>query len=334
MPVAEIISEYSRLQPLMRAHRLQESDQSLFHALSDVLRERLTLEIVTPETGNEDLHAQLAGKDQVHDFGARTIDELKTYRLGNYDCNKMALALVNPQGANGRDILCAIYIYWQNDGAEPIHDPRLLRGNVADILHQKIFPAAADTTQAAVFYSISTFNVLKGAGQMLIERMHELLTETTPPELVLTTLSPLRHFGEWLADMRGTNDALNNARKDDTTLRAAALQFLLHNRDGVQAFHMGNGATIGDINLNANSADSKDFVMAHNVMVNYLYSRDAAEIANNRACYARACAVQREGGIDEAQAMILSMMAPHLREEIAGARHLPLHRPGLPGRAP
>lgn len=335
MPVVQIMSEYSRLQPQMRANRLQGDDLTLFHALSDALKKRLTLDIVTANPDNGDLHAQLAGHDQVHDHGARTPEELRVYRLGNFDCNKTALALINPNGANGgREVLCAIYIYWQNDGGGPIHDPRLLRGNVANILRQRIFPDASDTTQAAVFYSISTFNVLKGAGQMLIERMHEALVQKTNPDLTLATLSPLRHFGTWLADMRGTSHLMDNARQTDVTLRAAALEFLLHNRDGVQMFHMGNGATIGDINLHANNSDSKDFVLGHNVMVNYLYSRDPAELAVNRNRHAHACLAQRDGKVDEARAIILGMMAPHLREEIAGTRHLPSYRPGEPGCAP
>lgn len=335
-PVGEVMSDYSRLYPRARTGRLESDEVSLFAALSDSLKKTLTLEVITPEQGNTDLHTQLVGCDQVHDFGARTIDELKTYRLGFMDSNKSALALVNPHGENGvRDILAAIYIYWQNDGGGAIQDPRHLRGNVAEILQQKIWPEAAQSTQAAIFYSISTFNVLKGAGQMLINRMHEFLTEQTDPALVLSTLSPLRGFGEWLVDVRGSNHALDNACQTEVTLRAAALEYLLNNRDGVQLFHMGNGASIGDINLNANSANSKDHLLGHNVMINYIYSRDVDEVTANQNLYARACAAQRAGQRDEARAILTGMMAPHLREELVdAAKWVPRSRPSQPGWTP
>ncbi len=335
LPVGEVMSEYSRLYPRARAGRLEGEDASLFAALTDSLRKTLTLDVITPEEANTDMHEQLVGQDKVHDFGARTINELKTYRLGPFDCNKSALALVNPHGENGgRDILAAIYIYWQNDGGGPIEDPRHLRGNVAEILRQKIFPETNDGPQAAIFYSISAFSGLKGAGEMLISRMHEFLTETMKPELVFSTLSPLRNLGEWLADMNGKDHALTNARQTEVTLRTAALEFLLNNRDSVQSFHMGNGARIGDINLNANSAGSKDDVLGHNVMVNYLYSRDAAEVAANRDMYKRAVAMQREGKVSEARSVLFGMMSPHLQDETVNAGRMPRPGPGLSGLAP
>ena len=43
------------------------------------------------------------------------------------------------------------------------------------------------------------------------------------------------------------------ASQGDVQRRVHVLGFLLQKREGVQGFHMGNGATIGDIKLDADS---------------------------------------------------------------------------------
>jgi hypothetical protein len=64
---------------------------------------------------------------------------------------------------------------------------------------------------------------------------------------------------------------IDDIRPDTERLKNFALQYLSENRNPVQKFHMGNGAYIGDVNLDANVKGSADYKDGMNVMVNYVY---------------------------------------------------------------
>jgi hypothetical protein len=310
--INETMAQYGALYGRARSGQLDHGERDVFAGLTDALNEHLSLEVISPESANADLQEQLVNMDAVHEFGARSVDELKTYRLGELSSTKTALALVNPYGVDGRrDILAAIYLYWQRGAAAPLADYRGLSGNVHDILNQVVRPDRGAATDAVIFYSISTFNSMKGAGQMLISRLHAQLTATLDQRVVFSTLSPLRGLGKWL-DANG----LERPEWDDEDLRDTALSFLLDNRDGVQMFHMGNGAQIGDINLHANAPGSKDDMMGHNVMVNYVYSRDAQTVSHHAAEYARAAAAKRDGDHAQSTRIVTAALAPHLRDRL------------------
>jgi hypothetical protein len=310
-PVADLMDQYGKLYAPARSGKLDENGRQAFADIGQLLNEKLQLVPVSPEEQDSDLQAQLLDKDLVHKFGVQTPDELKAYRLGSPASNKTAYALINPEAKDGqRQILAAIYTYWQHETPSYITDYRDLAGNVSRILHSPVMAQRPSVERAAIFYSISTFNVMSGAGQMLIDRLHTQQTQQLNQGVVLSTLSPLRGFAEWLKTQVATRESF-----DDHGLKQAALTFLLANADGVQRFHMGNGAMIGDINLDANEKGSADDVLGHNTMVNYVYARSPAVVAAHRARYSEACVVQKTDK-QAAARMIYESMAPALQAEI------------------
>lgn len=313
LSVSALMARYSALFREQRKGRLDQAARQEFADLGHHLNERLQFIPVLPQPQDQDLQAQLIGRDRVHDFGVESAEQIAQYRLGNLNTNKTAFALVNPEGPEGaRQILAAIYTYWQTQGAhDSITDFHDLQGDVAQVLTAQVSPRAT-SAQAAIFYSISNFEVMAGGGQMLISRLHNQLTADLPAQTVLSTLSPLRGLGKWIKEKGISADSLS----DDDMLKRTALAFLLDNADGVQRFHMGNGAIIGDINLHANKPGSLDDCEGLNVMVNYVYDRDASVLQDNQVRYARAMAMRQTQPADAA-VLVYRLMADHLVDEMS-----------------
>lgn len=306
------IQAYSNLYSKVRSGRAEAEDRRQFEQAADILRHGLELIPVSISGRDADLQSQLLNKDRVHDFGVRNVDELHEYRLGvPSSSTKTAYALVNPRNEDGkRDILAAIYTYWQRGEDNLAENYNALAGKVNLILHEPVRNNEAQNPKAAIFYSISTFDKMKGAGQMLIERVHASLTGDLPQGTVLSTLSPLRGLREWLK-----NGGAEPEQMTASGLRGAAMRFLFANKNDVQSFHMGNGAMIGAIRLCANTPGSEDDVKGCNVMVNYVYAPDPARLVANRIQYQNAILAAKSGQDFVAKSMIFSLMDRRLQCE-------------------
>jgi hypothetical protein len=153
-------------------------------------------------------------------------------------------------------------------------------GNAEKILTGAPCKVKGDEKPSFIFYSISSFK--RGAGEGLIGAVRGAMEESSP-DMTASTLSPLRVAGGKPAEDRNFTDWLkteitgdvNDIRSDTERLKGYALQYLSENRHLVQKFHMGNGAYIGDVNVNANVKESADYTDGMNVMMNYVYPGEA-----------------------------------------------------------
>jgi malonyl-CoA decarboxylase len=171
--------------------------------------------------------------------------------------------------------------------------------------------ARADT---AVFYSISNCQTgLRGIsfGDFLIKQVVDELNRDAPELDTFVTLSPVPGFGKWLAtQLKDSEDGLlpaedkaalsahldgdgwvhdpdRAAQVRPHLLRAAALYLLKAKTpkgkplDPVARFHLGNGASLHQINFLADTSP-RALREAHGLMVNYQYKLDEIEANHER----------------------------------------------------
>ncbi|HEX9447842.1 MAG TPA: malonyl-CoA decarboxylase family protein [Dongiaceae bacterium] len=164
--------------------------------------------------------------------------------------------------------------------------------SIASLLaaEREVVPPHLATT--AAFYSISNCQTgLKGIafGGHLIKRVVELLRKDFPALRDFVTLSPMPGFRQWreqsqLPALSLHSDAgPNNGRISDIAseqLRRDASRYLLQTKDRqgrpldpVARFHLGNGAELAGICLDANQTP-KGIAQSYGVMVNYRYDID------------------------------------------------------------
>jgi malonyl-CoA decarboxylase len=132
----------------------------------------------------------------------------------------------------------------------------------------------------AVFYSISSCqDGLSGIsfGNFLIKAVAHKLKQKNEGLERFVTLSPAPNFAKWLKGKLADEDI------DGDNLIKQALIYLLHTdredefpNDPVARFHLGNGATLERINLNADLS-IKGIYQSKGMMVNYLYDLDSLE---------------------------------------------------------
>ena len=161
--------------------------------------------------------------------------------------------------------------------------------------------------KTAVFYSIS--NCQPGLrnisfGNFLIKQVVQELQAEFPSIKTFVTLSPIPGFGRWLeGEPAGQPDGLVSLKQQLQTLSAEALRAverqddlrkLVFNYlaqvkrdkyplDPVARFHLGNGASIHQINIDADQSE-KGTQESRGAMVNYLY--DLANIEANHEQFA------------------------------------------------
>lgn len=164
--------------------------------------------------------------------------------------------------------------------------------SVADLLREDRAMIEPDTATTATFYSIS--NCQKGLsgisfGNLLIKQVVTELALELPNLKTFVTLSPIPGFAAWLAAM-AEDDALGHAAQDalagrapDDVLRTLVAQYLLtaktddgRTRDPVARFHLGNGAEIHQIHLQADPSEN-GLKQSCGTMVNYLYDLSRTE---------------------------------------------------------
>ena len=132
----------------------------------------------------------------------------------------------------------------------------------------------------AVFYSISSCqDGLSGIsfGNFLIKAVAHKLKQKNEGLERFVTLSPAPNFAKWLKGKLADEDI------DGDNLIKQALIYLLYTdredefpNDPVARFHLGNGATLERINLNADLS-IKGIYQSKGMMVNYLYDLDSLE---------------------------------------------------------
>ena len=154
----------------------------------------------------------------------------------------------------------------------------------------------------ATFYSISNCQPgLKNItfGNFLIKQVVQELQAEFPSIKQFVTLSPVPGFQRWLDDeakdepeevikLRDEVGALDwdvdEVEEQSATISKAVFNYLMHAKRGkypadpVARFHLGNGATIHQINTGADLSD-KGLSQSRGTMVNYLY--DLASIERN-----------------------------------------------------
>ena len=150
----------------------------------------------------------------------------------------------------------------------------------------------------AVFYSISNCqDGLSGIsfGNFLIKKVAHKLKQELDDLNRFVTLSPVPGFVRWLK----TKSLENNL--DDNTLMTQALIYLTESErednlpnDPVAKFHLGNGAILEQINLNADES-AKGIAQSQGLMVNYLYNLELLE--KNHELFFKTKNVQESDGI-------------------------------------
>ena len=132
----------------------------------------------------------------------------------------------------------------------------------------------------AVFYSISNCQEgLSGIsfGNFLIKQVAHKLKQENDGLDKFVTLSPAPSFVRWLEE-----NSINLGSDEDMLLKQALIYLTASDRedglpnDPVAKFHLGNGAILERINLNADIS-SKGLMQSKGVMVNYLYNLDTLE---------------------------------------------------------
>ena len=136
---------------------------------------------------------------------------------------------------------------------------------------------------SAIFYSISNCQEgLSGIsfGNSLIKQVAQDLSREMPHLKTFVTLSPIPGLTKWIKD-----EGLEKLAEDQGMLKQITAHYLVEakgkNRrpiDPVAKFHLGNGATIHQINIDADLSE-KGLLQSKGVMVNYLY--DLTKISQN-----------------------------------------------------
>nr|WP_245398693.1 malonyl-CoA decarboxylase [Oceaniglobus trochenteri] len=152
-------------------------------------------------------------------------------------------------------------------------------GAIDDLLAEGRSPLAPGQADTATFYSISNCQPgLAGIsfGNSLIKQVVSDLAQECPELRNFVTLSPIPGLAAWI-------EAQGRGADSPETLQRLAAHYLMDRsgerpRDPVARFHLGNGAEIHDIHLNADASPSGQ-AQSHGVMVNYLY--DPARITRN-----------------------------------------------------
>ena len=136
---------------------------------------------------------------------------------------------------------------------------------------------------SAIFYSISNCQEgLSGIsfGNSLIKQVAQDLSREMPHLKTFVTLSPIPGLTKWIKD-----EGLEKLAEDQGMLKQITAHYLVEakgkNRrpiDPVAKFHLGNGATIHQINIDADLSE-KGLLQSKGVMVNYLY--DLSKISQN-----------------------------------------------------
>ena len=144
-----------------------------------------------------------------------------------------------------------------------------------------------EDANTAIFYSISNcHNGLLGIsfGNFLIKQVASNLKRELPDLNQFTTFSPLPGFMKWMEEYSPISfERCTDKNCSEDELTKNAIKYLTHSErddgmpnDPVSRFHIGNGASLERINLNADTSE-KGMTQSYGVMANYLYDLDVVE---------------------------------------------------------
>ena len=144
-----------------------------------------------------------------------------------------------------------------------------------------------EDANTAIFYSISNcHNGLLGIsfGNFLIKQVASNLKRELPDLNQFVTLSPLPGFMKWMEEYSPISfERCTDKNCSEDELTKNAIKYLTHSErddgmpnDPVSRFHIGNGASLERINLNADISE-KGMAQSYGVMANYLYDLDVVE---------------------------------------------------------
>jgi malonyl-CoA decarboxylase len=144
-----------------------------------------------------------------------------------------------------------------------------------------------EDANTAIFYSISNcHNGLLGIsfGNFLIKQVASNLKRELPGLNQFTTFSPLPGFMKWMEEYSPISfERCTDKNCSEDELTKNAIKYLTHSvrddgmpNDPVSRFHIGNGASLERINLNADTSE-KGMAQSYGVMANYLYDLDVVE---------------------------------------------------------
>lgn len=175
---------------------------------------------------------------------------------------------------------------------------RGIAGSVQALLSENREVLLAQDADTAVFYSISNCQAgLAGIsfGNMLIKQVAADLAAELPGLKTFITLSPIPGFASWLSQQHP-----QASKPDGETLRALAAHYLAEAKrpdgmplDPVARFHLGNGAQLHDVHLNADTSPN-GVRQSLGVMVNYHY--DLKKVAENHERFATSQTVAMSSG--------------------------------------
>lgn len=272
------------------------------------LGEKVTFRQVLPaETA---LIEQLVKNERVHPVG---LDEMKKLRVGDEDANKRSFARIVRIGRSKQEVAAGIFTALLNvdlqDGQVAHED---LPGDIDAIKAMDVEPyepPAPGQTSVAVLYTISgaqTYDWVEGGRKLASEVYRQLQEEAREREhdVVITTLSPVRKFNQWLYNKPEYQTLINAVDKGQyyeyeaseallakaatqdgrDEMRRLLLQYLLEAKqdkkdvDQVMNFHLGNGAYIGDVKFNRDNR--VDWVM-----LNYVYAPEPERVGIHQKLY-------------------------------------------------
>ena len=144
-----------------------------------------------------------------------------------------------------------------------------------------------EDANTAIFYSISNcHNGLLGIsfGNFLIKQVANNLKRELPDLNQFTTFSPLPGFMKWMEEYSPISfERCTDKNCSEDELTKNAIKYLTNSErddgmpnDPVSRFHIGNGASLERINLNADTSE-KGMTQSYGVMANYLYDLDVVE---------------------------------------------------------
>ena len=144
-----------------------------------------------------------------------------------------------------------------------------------------------EDANTAIFYSISNcHNGLLGIsfGNFLIKQVASNLKRELPDLNQFMTLSPLPGFMKWMEEYSPISfERCTDKNCSEDELTKNAIKYLTHSErddgmpnDPVSRFHIGNGASLERINLNADTSE-KGMTQSYGVMANYLYDLNVVE---------------------------------------------------------
>ena len=144
-----------------------------------------------------------------------------------------------------------------------------------------------EDANTAIFYSISNcHNGLLGIsfGNFLIKKVAKNLKRELPELNQFQTLSPLPGLMKWMEEYAPiTFERCSDKNCSNDELMKQTVRYLTESNrsdrmpnDPVARFHIGNGASLERVNLNADLS-SKGLSQSYGIMANYLYDLDVVE---------------------------------------------------------